>query len=371
MTPDNPPEDNRDKPFNPFEENNDFVPFGNQPAPFDNQQPPTSDQQPQFGNAPQPNYGDQSNYGNQPSYDNQPNFGGQTQGFDTAPPAYDNAPQGDQPFGGQPNEPQWNDGQQPAYGDQSVPLGAMAQPEFESDDALDEAASFDEPAQLDLGDDDTRLPWLEGDDDEEEYTGYGAGQIIMLVLLGLAALGLLVGGIWWATRDKPDAELVADGGTIAAPSGPYKTRPENPGGEPVSGSGDTRFAVAEGQSRPVQIDETAPPARPGFQSVDKSGSTPPNTAAPAAASAATSGATADTGGVGVQVGAYSTKEAAEKGWSKLVQQSDALSGVKYRIVQGQADIGTVFRLQAVPGNAAAADALCRKLKAANISCQVK
>ncbi|MDE8650376.1 SPOR domain-containing protein [Novosphingobium album (ex Liu et al. 2023)] len=238
----------------------------------------------------------------------------------------------------------------------------------------DEGAPFgNEPAQLDLGDDDTRLPWLEGDDDEEEYAGYGTGQVIALVLLGLAALGLLVGGIWWATRDRPDEQLVADGGTITAPSGPYKVKPDNPGGEVVSGTGDTRFAVAEGQSRPVQIDESAPAPRPGFDGVAKPAASasgaPSGTPSPAPSASGAAGA--DTSGIGVQVGAYSTRDAAEKGWARLAQQSASLSGVRHRILQGQADIGTVYRLQAVANDRAAADALCRNLKAANISCQVK
>jgi cell division protein FtsN len=76
-------------------------------------------------------------------------------------------------------------------------------------------------------------------------------------------------------------------------------------------------------------------------------------------------------GPGVQVGAYSNRESAEKGWTRLSQQYEALSGVRYRIVEGRADIGTVYRLQAVPGDASAANRLCATLKGAGLSCQVK
>jgi hypothetical protein len=76
--------------------------------------------------------------------------------------------------------------------------------------------------------------------------------------------------------------------------------------------------------------------------------------------------------VGVQVGAYSSKAAAEAGWDKLVGQAGgALSGLSHRVVEGSADIGKVYRLQAVAGDAGAANALCAKLKGAGISCQVK
>lgn len=230
----------------------------------------------------------------------------------------------------------------------------------------DVAQRFDEPGELDLGDDDVRLPWLEGDDDDDFHEGGSStAQLIALVLLGLVALGLIGGGIWWWQRDRPDETLVADGATIKAPPAPYKTKPANPGGNVVAGTGDTSFAVAEGQTRQVRMGSgtAVPPPAPKAE---------PTPNASASASAATpSGASADMSGPGVQVGAYSNRESAEKGWTRLSQQYEALSGVRYRIVEGQADIGTVYRLQAVPGDAAAANRLCGTLKGAGLSCQVK
>jgi hypothetical protein len=73
----------------------------------------------------------------------------------------------------------------------------------------------------------------------------------------------------------------------------------------------------------------------------------------------------------VQVAAYSNRAQAEAGWTKLSTQYDALTGLHHRVVEGQADIGTVYRLQAVAGDAGAAHALCGKLKAAGLACQVK
>jgi cell division septation protein DedD len=80
---------------------------------------------------------------------------------------------------------------------------------------------------------------------------------------------------------------------------------------------------------------------------------------------------APAGGVGVQVGAYASREQAEAGWVTLKSQYEPLGGVSHRIVQGQADIGTVYRLQAVPGDGTAARSLCSGMKAAGMSCQVK
>jgi cell division protein FtsN len=75
--------------------------------------------------------------------------------------------------------------------------------------------------------------------------------------------------------------------------------------------------------------------------------------------------------VGVQVGAYSTRSAAEAGWSQLSGRIEALQGRSHRIVQGTADSGTIYRLQAVAGSAAEADTLCRTIKSQGGDCQVK
>lgn len=231
----------------------------------------------------------------------------------------------------------------------------------------DRTDRFESPAQLDLVDEEQRLPWLEGDPDEEDDRGAGAGQIALLGLAAIALLAIVVGGIWWATRAGPDADLVADGGIIDAPEGPYKERPEDPGGRVASGTGDTAFAVAEGETRPMRVGEGDPAPAPGFDSVQPTDapSATPEAAAPSEP------ATAAPSGPGVQVGAYTSRETAEQGWQKLSAQYEGLSGMRYRIVEGQADIGKVYRLQALPGGAAAAQSLCRSLKAARIPCQVK
>ena len=80
------------------------------------------------------------------------------------------------------------------------------------------------------------------------------------MLLGLIALATIVGGIWWSTNRTPDTALVADGSTIQAPPGDYKEAPKDPGGKTFDGTGNTAFAVSEGQSRPAKLGETSPPA---------------------------------------------------------------------------------------------------------------
>lgn len=223
---------------------------------------------------------------------------------------------------------------------------------------------FEGTGELDLGEEDARLPWLEGDDeDADDQGGSNTLQLVLFMLAGVVLLAAIVGGIWWAQRDRPDQTLVADGATIEAPTTPYKTRPANPGGDVVAGTGDTSFAVAEGQTRQVRMGNEAAAPSPA--------PTAEASPSPSPSAAAASAASGDTSGVGVQVGAYSTRETAEKGWTRLSQQYEALAGMRYRIVEGRADIGTVYRLQAVPGDASAANQLCASLKSAGLSCQVK
>lgn len=220
----------------------------------------------------------------------------------------------------------------------------------------------DEAARLDLDDDDPPLPWLQGDDDDEDFEGSGLGQTIGFVVLGLMAIALVVGGIWWVSSKSDDQTLVADGSTIPAPKTPYKEKPKDPGGKVFEGTGDTSFGISEGQKRPARLGQGeggGEAAQPGFTSVAKGSPAPAaSTEAPVA-------------GVGVQVAAYSNQKQAEDGWASLSQKYEILSGVKHRVVQGQADIGTVYRLQAVAPDAAAARELCGKLKAAGLNCQVK
>ncbi len=221
----------------------------------------------------------------------------------------------------------------------------------------EDAAAWDgdaplETQELALDDGDHRLPWLESDEDDD-VEGDGGGRMFAFVAGGLVLLLALVGGIWWATHRSTGAEI-ADGSVIRAPAEPYKTAPANPGGKPMAGTGDTAYAVSAGQTRPPKLASGTPTPAP----------TPTASAKPGAAPAASAGP-------GVQIGAFSSQAAAEAAWARLSAQYNALKGLHHRIISASADIGTVYRLQAVAGDAAAANALCGKLKGAGLPCQVK
>ena len=208
--------------------------------------------------------------------------------------------------------------------------------------------------ELALADDDERLPWLEADEAFDEG-GVDTGRLVLFILGSLVALAVIIGGGYWLLRDRPHPAMVADGSTIEAPEGPYKEKPADPGGSTAPGTGDTSFAVAEGQALPSRVANRDAVPSPSIDR-EQEGS---RDAEPASA------------GIGVQVGAYSSKERAEQGWQTLAGRQPVLSGVSHRVVQGTVDGATVFRLQAVAGSMAEAQQLCSSLKAGGADCQVK
>ena len=208
----------------------------------------------------------------------------------------------------------------------------------------------DEAEELAFTQQDARLPWLEADDDFEE-PGMPGGRKAALVIIAVLALAVIGGGGYWLLQQGPGTAVVADGSTIEAPKGPYKMKPADPGGTTALGTGDTSFAVAEGRRPANRVAGAENAALPSVE--------PEDGEAPAAS------------GVGVQVGAYASRERAELGWQTLVGRHEALQGVSHRVVQGTVDGSTVYRLQAVAGSGAAARDLCDALKANGADCQVK
>ncbi|MFO6445792.1 SPOR domain-containing protein [Erythrobacter sp. NE805] len=224
--------------------------------------------------------------------------------------------------------------------------------------------------ELDLADTDS-LPWLESDEEDEEAGGIDTWQIVGFVGLLLALGAAVVGGVWFFSNRMAASEVVADGSVIEAPEGPIKQRPENPGGKEFAGTGNVAPVVGEGGQRPAVVAETPPlPSVPGAApSPTPAKGAPGSKLVPVTAPSAAPAPAVP--GTGVQLAAYGTRARAEQGWSDIARRTEVLKGVKYRIVEGKVDIGTVYRLQAVAGSRAEATRLCAALKADGIDCQVK
>lgn len=220
--------------------------------------------------------------------------------------------------------------------------------------------------ELDLAETDS-LPWLESDAEDDDAGGLDTGQILGFAAGLILLLAAVVGGVWYVSNRAAGSEVVADGGVIEAPAGPIKERPQDPGGKEFAGTGSVAPVVGEGGSRPAVVAETPMPPLPGPSAKP----TPMPSAAATKPVPAASPSAAPVAGVGVQLAAYGTRARAEQGWSDITRRTDALTGVKHRVVEGKVDIGTVYRLQAVTGSRAEADRLCAALKADGLDCQVK
>lgn len=219
--------------------------------------------------------------------------------------------------------------------------------------------------ELDLAAD-ISLPWLESEEDDSDAGAIDTRQILLFAGGLLALLALLVGIVWYVSNKVASASLEPDGSVIAAPEGPVKVRPQDPGGKEFAGTGNLAPLVGEGgtpQSVVASKDKPVPilPDPPA-----------PSKPVPIAGGAEAAPAPApEVSGVGVQLAAYSSRARAEQGWADLSRRSETLQATRHRVVEGRVDAGTVFRLQAVAPDRASADQLCATLKREGLDCQVK
>jgi cell division protein FtsN len=206
-------------------------------------------------------------------------------------------------------------------------------------------------------DDPDRLPWLETADGYEYDEGASPLKVAGMVLGGLALLAAIVGGIYWAQRNQTGGSA-GNGELIAAQEGDYKVKPDEAGGKTFEGEGDSAFAASEGKKTGATI---APAAKTGdAKAAAKAVGTKPATTGPAPA-----------GAVMVQLGAFGDSAKADTAWAGLSKRFGFLAGTNRRIAEASGEGGRkIFRLQAITANAAAAQQLCAKLKAAGENCLI-
>ncbi|MFM7029421.1 MAG: SPOR domain-containing protein [Chakrabartia sp.] len=239
--------------------------------------------------------------------------------------------------------------------------------------------------ELSLGKDD-RLPWLEPVDDPSEEENTGRSKVIGLAIALLVATGLGAGGIWYVRSQEKLPN--GNGALIAAPSGPYKTRPTEAGGMTVPGQGDTTFAASQGAEADGKLDITEQPEAPVTeQRVTDARAEPPvaagrNARAPVAVGGILAppkpnvpaprqvvpGRTEDPSKGLIQLGSYSSEAIARKAYADLSARFPFLAGMQRSIVQTDVGGTTYFRLRMTAGAQAAES--CARLKAGGASCIV-
>ena len=218
--------------------------------------------------------------------------------------------------------------------------------------------TYEAEEQLALDDDDDALPWLEDDEQDEIEGGFDA-RLIWFALLGLVVIGALLLAAWWILRDRPDSDVVADGSIIEAPDGPYKERPEDPGGREVAGTGDTAYQVAEGETQRGRISNA------GVETSQPEGDEAPEADSPDEASAAPANA------VFVQIGAYTSRSDANAAWVDASNRYSVLSGMRHRVVEAEVNGARVYRLQVITSDRATGDATCRAIRDSGGDCYIR
>jgi hypothetical protein len=211
--------------------------------------------------------------------------------------------------------------------------------------------------ELEVGDED-RLPWLEAVEEDEESDGPPVAKLIAAILIGLVAIGVIVGGLFWlGNRGEPGN----NGDVIAAPEGEYKVRPDNPGGMNVSSASNVSTAASNGQQPQgsLNINGVEAPVAPAPAAPAPAAPTPaPAPPRPAPAPAAPSGPA-------IQLGAFSTQASANQAWGVMSRRYRYLAPLSHNVVPVQVGGRTLYRLRA--GGAGAGD-VCRRLRVAGEAC---
>lgn len=97
-----------------------------------------------------------------------------------------------------------------------------------------------ETEQLELDDEDERLPWLESSEDEEEYEGYGGsdtGRMLLMFVAAVALLAAIVFGIYKFTYAAPIRRWLPTVRLFQPPKAPTRKCPRIPAARPSTAPG--------------------------------------------------------------------------------------------------------------------------------------
>lgn len=209
------------------------------------------------------------------------------------------------------------------------------------------------------------LPWLEPVDDEDQPRGVSARKMLAALLMVGIAVAIIAGTLFALGRQSKGSgppEL------IRAEAGPYKVRPDDPGGLDVAGDSGTAFATGAGEDRDAQLDvgkmTEPPPPPPLAEGAPKPPPPKPKPAPPEPKPEvpATPGAPGPT----VQLGAYGSTAKAETAWRMLSSRFPAVGALTKQITPYSGG----FRLRAGAGSSAEAKAACAAVAAGGENCFV-
>lgn len=207
------------------------------------------------------------------------------------------------------------------------------------------------------------LPWLEGVEDEDNPPAVSARKMLAALLLVLLGIGLVAGTLFWLGRQDTGSgppEL------IRAEPGPYKVRPDDPGGLDVAGDSGTAYATGAGEDSDAVLDVSQLNDTPLPAPEEKPAEAAPKPAPKEAPKPATPAPPSGAKGTIIQLGAYGSTAKAETAWRMLSSRFPAVAGLTKIVVPYSGG----FRLRAAAPSPAEAQAACRAVTAGGENCFV-
>lgn len=213
---------------------------------------------------------------------------------------------------------------------------------------------------------DEQLPWLEAVDDEDGPPGVSARKMFAALAVVLLAALVVAGTFYWL--GKRTAQVTGAPELIRAEPGPYKVRPENPGGLDVTGESETAYETSAGQDPDAELDLSALPEEPVARPAPEAQEVAPRESSEPAAAEAAPPPAAPSGAKGsvIQLGAFANRTQAERAWSALSARFPSIAAMDKMIVPFSGGI----RLRANAGSPAEARQACQTLKVAGEACFV-
>lgn len=211
------------------------------------------------------------------------------------------------------------------------------------------------------GGDGEALPWLEAVEDEDDPPPVSAGKMLAAMLLVLLGVGIVAGTLFWLGRQDTGSGPPQ---LIRAEVGPYKVRPDDPGGLDVAGDSGTAYATGAGEDQDSQLDTSKLPEPPP-PADDTAQPAPPEAAPPPPPKPAPPAATGAKGTI-IQLGAYGSTAKAETAWRMLSSRFPEVARLTKMVVPYSGG----YRLRAAAGSPAEAQAACRAVTSGGENCFV-
>jgi hypothetical protein len=206
------------------------------------------------------------------------------------------------------------------------------------------------------------LPWLEAVEDEDNPPAISARKMLAALVLVLLGVAIVAGTLFWLGRQDTGSGPPQ---LIKAEPGPYKVRPDDPGGLDVAGDSGTAYATGAGEDSDSVLDVSRlndTPLPPPDEAEAKKPAPPPLPKPAPAPAPAPTGAK----GTVIQLGAYGSTAKAETAWRLLSGRFPEVAALTKLVVPYSGG----YRLRASAGSPAEAQAACRAVTAGGENCFV-